>query len=412
MAMDLGLTREELREEIGRFLGYGRTWADFSTGMKEDVNALIRRGLRQFYSPPPIAGNLRSHEWNFLRPTKTMTLSADVTQANVYTSTVKADITIGVGGLSSTVSLDAVAARFPSWAGTSEFIYDDVTYEVRSVNAALTVLTLETGLLATAASVDFTLRRTYDMPTNFGGIIRNMTYSTEQGRPDVIVLNESRWLQVRTSNPTRTTRPEYVMFTPKTETDGISDLPNQWRANFFPLPNQDYTLEYQYLSIQTDGFSAGTVTGATGSKVVELIDAEYPEWAGSAYLVFTATGNEYDVSARTDNDTLLLTSAVASADVNAGQSYALRPKRFPGGTQHSETILASCLAVSEEYGETPSVRYRELFQQRLAASIAIDGQGTTAGILGQNLDRSDGASGFNKYALGDYNVTVDGVLPS
>ena len=400
MAMNLGLTREELREEIGRFLGYGRTWSSFNTGMKEDVNALIRRGLRQFYSPPPIAGNKRSHEWNFLRPTKTLTLSADETAGTAI-------IVKPGSGASNTVTLTS-GEQWPSWAGTSEFIYKGVTYEVRSV--ATTTLTLETGDITAAVGQSYTLRRTYDLPANFGGIIRNMTYSTEQGRPDVVVLNESRWLQVRTSNPTRTTRPEYVMFTPKTETDGISDLPAQWRANFWPRPNQDYTLEYQYLSIQTDGYDTGTIEiAALNLDIVLLSDGVWPEWAADAYFTLD-DGTEYEVSSRDDNDTLTLVSI--HTVVAAGTSYVLQPKRFPGGTQHSETILASCLAVSEEYGETPSVRYRELFQQRLAASIAIDGQGTTAGILGQNLDRSDGASGFNKYALGDYNVTVDGVLPS
>ena len=63
---------------------------------------------------------------------------------------------------------------------------------------------------------------------------------------------------------------------------------------------------------------------------------------------------------------------------------------FPlGGMSHYETILVSCLAVAEEYGDTPSSKYRELFMQRLAASVMADRTGMYAGNLGYNGDNSD-----------------------
>ena len=40
MGMNLGLTREELREEIGRFLGYGRDYSGYNQYEKEDVNSI------------------------------------------------------------------------------------------------------------------------------------------------------------------------------------------------------------------------------------------------------------------------------------------------------------------------------------------------------------------------------------
>jgi hypothetical protein len=60
-----------------------------------------------------------------------------------------------------------------------------------------------------------------------------------------------------------------------------------------------------------------------------------------------------------------------------------------GGMAHYETILVSCLAVAEEYGDTPSSKYRELFMQRLAASVMADRTGMYAGNLGYNGDNSD-----------------------
>lgn len=60
-----------------------------------------------------------------------------------------------------------------------------------------------------------------------------------------------------------------------------------------------------------------------------------------------------------------------------------------GGVAHYETIIASCLAIAEEFGDTPSSKYRDLFMQRLAASVMADRTGMYAGSLGYNGDRSD-----------------------
>ena len=51
--------------------------------------------------------------------------------------------------------------------------------------------------------------------------------------------------------------------------------------------------------------------------------------------------------------------------------------------------MVSCLAIAEEFGDTPSSQYRELFMQRLAASVMSDRTGMYAGNLGYNKDESD-----------------------
>ena len=45
---------------------------------------------------------------------------------------------------------------------------------------------------------------------------------------------------------------------------------------------------------------------------------------------------------------------------------------LPGGASHSQTIVAACLAVAEQYLEPDETTHREAFQQRLAASIEYD----------------------------------------
>lgn len=60
-----------------------------------------------------------------------------------------------------------------------------------------------------------------------------------------------------------------------------------------------------------------------------------------------------------------------------------------GGVAHYETIMASCLAIAEEFGDTPSSKYRDLFIQRLTASIMADRTGMYASNFGYNGDSSD-----------------------
>ena len=85
---------------------------------------------------------------------------------------------------------------------------------------------------------------------------------------------------------------------------------------------------------------------------------------------------------------------------NQATSLSLRQRLAPdglsndadsplGGVAHYETIMASCLAIAEEFGDTPSSKYRDLFIQRLTASIMADRTGMYASNFGYNGDSSD-----------------------
>ena len=77
--LSLGLA--DLRSEVGHFLGYGRGVAAgetaWTTPQLNGINAVIKSGVRQFMSPPPLGPGQPSHDWTFLKPTASLAVAAD-----------------------------------------------------------------------------------------------------------------------------------------------------------------------------------------------------------------------------------------------------------------------------------------------------------------------------------------------
>jgi hypothetical protein len=66
---------EELQRDAGIVMGFGsypNVWDHARTGL---VDSAIDQGLRQFYTPPPVAGKM-AHQWSFMSPVTTLALSA------------------------------------------------------------------------------------------------------------------------------------------------------------------------------------------------------------------------------------------------------------------------------------------------------------------------------------------------
>lgn len=75
----LSLALTELQGDVGFFLGFGRglgtsgdpTW---TTQQQASVTSCMKSGLRQFYFPPPVAGETSSYDWSFTKPIGTLIL--------------------------------------------------------------------------------------------------------------------------------------------------------------------------------------------------------------------------------------------------------------------------------------------------------------------------------------------------
>lgn len=68
---------EYLMREVGAILGYGRDYDSWSHEKRGVANAVVQRGVRDFYNPVPLEGEKYAHAWSFLSPVRQLTTVAD-----------------------------------------------------------------------------------------------------------------------------------------------------------------------------------------------------------------------------------------------------------------------------------------------------------------------------------------------
>lgn len=83
----LTLTNDDLRGEIGAFLGYGRGTpfgeTAWTTIQENDILATLKSGLGFVYRPQPLVPGGPVHNWSFLRPWATVVIPEGVNSANL-----------------------------------------------------------------------------------------------------------------------------------------------------------------------------------------------------------------------------------------------------------------------------------------------------------------------------------------
>ena len=314
----LSTTLTDIRLAITHFMGTP-AYASLSDEEKAVADLILKRGLRQFYFPPPEivqSGNrtgvsLPPHEWSFLKPITELDLIGSYTTG-----------TLTVTELDSTVLLtDGV---WPSWTATNgTLVIDNVAYEIASRTDDTHIELVEAWALDTEDLVTYTLRHdgNYDLPDDFGGIEGNMVYAEGANKPDVRIIGEGKIRSLRAGSTVRT-NPQYAAIRPKKQTTTTSG--QRFEVMFFPIPAVTKTLSYRML-VLPEMLVDDTIT--------------YPY----------------------------------------------------GGAMHSETIIASCLAIVEsQEDEIRGPKWQE-FMDRLAASIQIDKKQVSADFFGYNADNSDAA---------------------
>lgn len=337
--MSLVVTYDELHDEVGRALGYGR---DSSSA---DVDACVRRGLRQFYTPEPLSGERVSHQWSFLRTVESLTTHV-ATQTGTLSAN-NADVTSISPALVTTDALSVSHIEITISGTTTKHLVSAV-----GSTTALTLAVTSGASSATGLKYTIYYNGSYALPASFAGIDGPLTYDTlfgsDPNRADqtIEVTSEaklrdmSQYLEDRDDKP----KAAAIVQTGATGTAGTSH-----RIQFFPIPDAEFRLDY------------------------------------------TQTNEPVHISGSESAEPL-------------------------GGALHGETIMASCLAIAEQFFIPNSPHgYQDSYRRRLAASVELDRQSVRSEVLGYNSDPSSVGS-LNRFQhprlsryIQDNSVTINGI---
>jgi len=321
------------RGEIGRYFGFGRSYAAMTSTQQADVDAVIDRGLRQFYAPPLLADG-SSHIWSFMRPTMNIVVHAPYSTG---TLTLVDSTPNGIANFSGTT--------LPTWVSQASLVYTHPTTGIESVisihaKTSNTALELENAVVedeVTAVSIPYIITDGIQaLPTAFGGIEGDITLSAGSGYMPVRQVGEDQIREMFLNTAIQTGVPAYFCVRPwrnpgidRVGNKGQIGMYTRYELVFFPRPDATYRMSFRYLFV-------------------------FPGIAD-----YVATGE-------------LMTD--------------LHP---PGMAYHHETMLASCLAVAEQFADSPNGEYKDYLSKRMAASVALDRKMAGSAYLGQNADRSD-----------------------
>ena len=238
----LSTTLTEIRLAIAHFLGIDIDPENWDADQTAIIDLILKRGLRQFYFPPPIleqtgkrtAITRPAHEWSFLKPITTLVLIGSYATG-----------TIAVTKTGTTVTLtDGV---WPSWTAThGTLVVNNVAYAIASRTDDTHIELTEAWTEDTETAASYTLRHNgnYDLPDDFGGIEGDMIYPEGNNKPNVRIIGEGKILSLRAGTTSRS-HPQFAAIRPKKQT--VTTTGQRFEMMFFPIPAVTNTLSYKML---------------------------------------------------------------------------------------------------------------------------------------------------------------------
>jgi hypothetical protein len=231
-SLSIGLP--ELIQEVGFFLDYGRTVAtDGDAARLAEVMGIVQSGVRRVYYPPAIPEVLKpGHEWSWLRPTTSLTLTQTIDGALTGAAF--------VAGASITQETTLARATYLSDDGSEMTLYG-VSGVADGTSKWYPTLDGDSDTTDwTPTEIADTSK--YDLPDTFGRLVGSLHFSSNEYRRSIEVVPIDQILEMRAINAF-TSYPRYAAVRYK-ESDG-SDGQRQ-EILFFPQPDQAFTLLYEY----------------------------------------------------------------------------------------------------------------------------------------------------------------------
>jgi hypothetical protein len=219
----------ELRQEVGFYLGFGRgvdkAW---SASQLAEIDVVVQSGVRRVYYPPAISAGVVGYEWSWLRPNESFQIFKPYATGTV---TVVSGIVTLLGGIFPANSAGAYFAA----SGQS-------SVEIASRDSDTQITLSDLTITATAGSAYQVSYPVYDLPDNFGRMVGTFHYPEVAYRHTISVIPASRLLDMRAYS-NLSDDPIYCATRYKSD-DGSGG--QRQEVLFFPTPNKDWTLSYEY----------------------------------------------------------------------------------------------------------------------------------------------------------------------
>jgi len=225
----------ELKSEVGFYVGYGRTVANFSAAEDTEVETLVQSGIRRVYYPIALPQGMAGYEWTWLRPSSTLYLGASGIDGAVSTLQFDSASYTDWTAYGITAAIDTVTIS----AGTGPTLG---TYDIDVVAVGDLTLSAAPG---DGTSLTFYVGRNpanYTLPDNFGRIIGSFQHAADEHRSPIMVISESAILEMR-AHTDLTGVPVYAAVRPKSSTGATGQ---RWEVIFWPRPDTSFVLTYSY----------------------------------------------------------------------------------------------------------------------------------------------------------------------
>ena len=218
-----------LQAEVGFFLGYGRTLANWSAAADAEVAICVQAGVRRVYYPPGAGG----YEWSFLRPSASLYLGAS-----------------GTDGVLSSGTFDS--ATFASWVTQGITTDDSVHITAPAANAeVLAISSVAAGAITLTTTPDdatgltFIIKRSpadYDLPDNFNRLIGDLHFAAAEYRNGIVLVPIGTLEEMR-AHDDQSNAPCFCAVRYKSS-DGTTG--QRQEILFWPKPDVYYSLTYSF----------------------------------------------------------------------------------------------------------------------------------------------------------------------
>ena len=239
----LSLSYDDIVAELGFYVGWTRTPANWSVPQAAQLDAMLQTGYRRF---------LTAYDWSFLRPVTSLSVWADLTITSGITVT-------GVYAAPISTITASAAAFYPTMVGRNITITTVAGTFLISTYTSATVIKVTGDATCAAKTFSLTSYGLFGMPDDFGQAEGDFTFEPSAGYPAIPIVGESQIRAMRQKGET-TGRPRYIAIRPR----AVAATGQRYDAYAWPTPDTTYVLSYRkrigLAKLATTNYPSGGVT--------------------------------------------------------------------------------------------------------------------------------------------------------